>query len=167
MQRFVDPLGVQNQADGEQHVHLIRLLLDLIVLVALYLEGPLHALDVEQDVGEGPDCVRIAAHHHVREADVVEHGDLASWHAGVEALFVQLDLLQHLHGEVVVAEQRVQSEETHEREVAHHLVERVLAKLAGHRVRISTRAVSLQLLVDIRFVHHGMENVEDWKEIGE
>ena len=34
---LVDPLGVEHQADGQQHEHLVRLLVDLVVLVGLCL----------------------------------------------------------------------------------------------------------------------------------
>jgi hypothetical protein len=36
---LVNPLWVEDEADGEQHEHLVRLLVDLIVLVGLRLRG--------------------------------------------------------------------------------------------------------------------------------
>ena len=49
----------------------------MIGLVASALELLLGPLDVNQDVAEGPDGVRVAPHHQVGEADVVVGGDLA------------------------------------------------------------------------------------------
>lgn len=46
----------------------------LVIQVSLVLVELLGALDKEQDVGEGPDGILIAAHHHVGEADVVTGG---------------------------------------------------------------------------------------------
>ena len=37
MNRFVDPLWVEDEADGEEDVHLVRLLVDQVVLVRLGL----------------------------------------------------------------------------------------------------------------------------------
>jgi hypothetical protein len=36
---LVNPLWVKDEADGEQHEHLVRLLVDLVVLVGLRLRG--------------------------------------------------------------------------------------------------------------------------------
>jgi hypothetical protein len=36
---LVNPLWVEDEADGEQHEHLVRLLVDLVVLVGLRLRG--------------------------------------------------------------------------------------------------------------------------------
>ena len=76
--------------------NLVCLLVDLIVLVRLGLEKTSGSLNVEQDVGEGPDGVRVPPHHHVGKADVVVHGNLAARDARVQALLVQLDVFQNL-----------------------------------------------------------------------
>merc|ERR1711971_170064 len=96
VQTLVNPLGVEGDAESQQHVHLVRLLVDLVILVALHGEHGLGALHIEQDVGEGPDGVRVAPHHHVGKADVVVGGDLTAWNPRVERLLVQLYVLQDL-----------------------------------------------------------------------
>ena len=56
-------------------------------------------MDVEQDVGEGPDGVGVPPHHHVGEPDVVVHRDLAAGNTRVEALFVELNIFQDLEND--------------------------------------------------------------------
>ncbi len=153
VERLVDALRVQHEADGEQDVHLLRLLVDLIVLVGLSLKHATSPLNVEQDVAERPDGVGVTPHHEVREAHVVVHGDLAAGDARVETLLVQLDLLEDFDGLIIITEQRVKPQESDEREVAHHLVQRVHPELAGHRLRIPAGRVDLKsiktFIVDI------------------
>ena len=68
-QRLVDPLGMEDEADCQQYKHLLRLLVDLVVLIGLCLEHGLGPLDVEKDVSEGPDGISITSHHHVGKAE--------------------------------------------------------------------------------------------------
>ena len=68
-QRLVDPLGMEDEADCQQDEHLLRLLVDLVILVGLCLEHGLGSLDVEKDVSEGPDGVSVTSHHHVGKAE--------------------------------------------------------------------------------------------------
>ena len=62
---LVNTLGVKDEADGEQDEHLVRLLVDLVVLIRLGREHGLGPLDVQQNVRERPDGVSVAPHHHV------------------------------------------------------------------------------------------------------
>lgn len=104
LQALVDALRMQNQADGEEMIHLLGLLVDLVVLIATRGEQLLRALDVQQNAGERSDRVRVTAHHHIREADVVCRGDLAAGHVGVRALLVELHVLQDLNGLIIIAQ---------------------------------------------------------------
>lgn len=165
LEALVDALGMQNQANGEQVVHLLRLLVDLIVLVAARGKQLLRALDVQQDSGEGPDGVRVTPHHHVSEADVIGGGDLAPWDVGVGALFVQLDAFQDFDGLVVVAQQGMQAQQPGEGEVTQHLVERVPAENASHGVGVSAARVNLQLALDLGLVHQEMQDVQDAENV--
>lgn len=54
-------------------------------------------------------------------------------------LLVELDVLQHLDGLVVVAQQGVQAQKPHQAEVAQHLVERVAAILPSHALWVSCK----------------------------
>lgn len=162
---LVDALRVQHQADGQQVVHLLRLLIDLVVLVRARGEQLLGALHVQQGGRQGPDGVSVAAHHHVREAHVVGGGDLARRHVRVLRLLVQLDVLQHLDGLVVISKQRMKTKQPHEREVAQHLVQRVAPELARHRVGVAAGRVHLKLALDVRLVHEGVQHIEDAEHV--
>ena len=70
---LINPLRMQNQTNGEQHEHLVGLLVDLVVLVGLGLEHGLGPLDVEQDVGECSDCIGVSSHHHVGKSKISHH----------------------------------------------------------------------------------------------
>lgn len=59
---------------------------DLIIKGSTVLEHLLGALDIEKDVGKGPDGILVATHHHVGKAHVVEGGDLAGWYTRVQVL---------------------------------------------------------------------------------
>ena len=59
---------------------------DLIIKGSTVLEHLLGALDIEEDVGKGPDGILVATHHHVGKAHVVEGGDLAGWYTRVQVL---------------------------------------------------------------------------------
>ena len=100
VQTLVNPLGVQGDAERQEDVHLVRLLVDLVVLVALHSKHGLGALHVEQNIGKGPDGICISTHHHVGKANVIVGGDLTSGHPGVERLLVQLNVLQNLDNKV-------------------------------------------------------------------
>ena len=61
--------------------------------------------------------------------DIVVGGDLASRHPAVEALLVELDVLQDLYGLIVVPEEGVKAEQSDRGEVAQHLVKRVVPEV--------------------------------------
>ncbi len=69
-----------------------------MIIINSYLEETPGALNVEQDVRESSHGIGISSHHHVSKSDVVVHGDLATWHTRVQALLVQLDVLQNFDG---------------------------------------------------------------------
>lgn len=79
--------------------------------------------DEEEDVGEGPDRIGVPSEHHVRESNVVVHGDVSSGDAGEEGLLVEVDPVEHAEGERVVAEEDVDAEEAEDGEVAEVVVE--------------------------------------------
>ena len=92
--------------------------------------------------------------------DIVVGGDLAARHPAVEALLIELDVLEDLDGLVVVSEEGVQAEQPHQREVTQHLVERVAPKVPGHSVGVTLGVVHLQLLVDVGLVHQGVKHIQ-------
>ena len=92
--------------------------------------------------------------------NIVVGCDLTARHSAVQTLLVQLDVLQDLDGLVVVPQERVESEETNQGEIAQHLVERVTAKVPSDSVRIALCVVDLQLLVDVGLVHQGVEDIQ-------
>lgn len=96
MQRFVDALRVQDQANGQQMEHLIGLLVDLIVLVRTSVVQLRSALDVQQNGGESPDGIGIATHHHIGETDVVRGRDLARRNVRETSLLVHFNGLKNL-----------------------------------------------------------------------
>ena len=71
----------------------------------------LRARDVEEDVREGLDRVRISPQHQIRPADVVEERDVAECHAREEAVrrrpLLEVDAGDALEREVVVGEEAV------------------------------------------------------------
>ena len=108
-------LRLERLAQGEQHVHLLRLLVHLSQQVqwgawdervephecksvndqwganvfeesGLVCEELPVALHIEEDGGERADRVRVAAQHQQTEGRVVECGDVAAWHSWVLAL---------------------------------------------------------------------------------
>lgn len=100
LQRFVDALRMENEANGQQMEHLVRLLVDLIVLVRTSVVQLRRPLDVQQNGREGSDGVRIATHHHVRESHVVRGGDLARRDVRETRLLVHLDRFEDLEMDI-------------------------------------------------------------------
>ena len=76
--------------------------------------------------------------------NIVVSCDLTARHSAVQTLLVQLDVLQDLDGLVVVPQERVESEETNQGEIAQHLVETVAPKVSSNRVRIPLVVVHLK-----------------------
>ena len=115
----------QRHGDGQEREHLVVPLVDLVA-VGHAREVLLVARNVQYARGEGLDGVHVAAVHHLREALVEVHGDVADRHAHREhvALIEVLpalaagDGVEHLHGGVVVAEEDVRAAEHDHTEVA-------------------------------------------------
>ena len=84
--RVVESCGVESYADGNKGVHLVVLLRDTIVLRIL-LEI-LCAADVDEDVVEGSECVGVAVHHYVAEADVVVGCEVRGHYSREHGFFV-------------------------------------------------------------------------------
>lgn len=96
LQRLVNALRMQDQANGQQMEHLVRLLVNLVVLVRTRVVKLRRTLDVEQDRRERTNGVRVATHHHVGKTYVVRGGDLARRDVRVTALLVDLDWFEDL-----------------------------------------------------------------------
>ena len=54
----------------------------------------------------------------------------------------------------------MKSEETNQGKITQHFVETVTSKVSSNGVRVSLRIVDLQLLVDVGFVHEGVEHIQ-------
>ena len=118
-------------------------------------------LDVEKDVGECADGIGIATHHHIGKSYIIIHRDLTSWNPRVEALLIQFDIFQNLDGLMEITEQGVQPQKSDQRKVAQHFIQWMSAKFSSNKVGIFTSGVHLQLLVNVRFVNHGVENIQN------
>ncbi len=106
--RIVQPGGAEAHADGDQSVHLVVFLRDAVVLrVLLEVLGP---RDVHEDVAEHADGVGVAAHHHVRETDVVICSEVGGHDASEHGFLVELDVIQCLQCQAEVAEQAMHAE---------------------------------------------------------
>lgn len=114
--------GVEGHADHDECVHLVVLLGDGIVL-GILLEV-LRPRDVDEDVAEHADGIGIAAHHHVRETDIVVCGELGGHDAGEHGLLVKLNVVQSLQCQAEVSQQAVHAQKTDDGEVSKHLVQR-------------------------------------------
>lgn len=156
----VETSGVEGHADGDQSVHLVILLGNGVVAVAALLEV-LCPGDVDQDVAEHPDGITVAAHHHVRETHVVVSREVGGHDTGKHSLLVHLDIIEGLESKAKVTQQAVDTEQTDDREVAQHLVQRTRAILSGNGQRVFTPLDGSQLLIDLRSLHKGVKNVED------
>lgn len=155
----VEAGGVEGDADGDEGVHLVVLLGDGVVLGVL-LEV-LCARDVDEDVAEHADGVRVAAHHHVREADVVVRGEVGGHDTGKHGLFVQLNVVERLEGEAKVSEQAVDAQQADDGKVSQHLVQRAVAVLAGVQAGVLAALHGRELLADLRALDERVEDVED------
>ena len=152
--------GVESDTDGDQGVHLVVLLGDGIVVVATLLEVlcPRH---IHKDVAEHADGIAVAAHHHVGEAHVVVGGEVSGHHTGEHGLLVHLDIVEDLQGKTEVTEQAVHAQQSDDREVAEHLVERAGAVLAGDGQGILPPLGCGQLLADLGTLDERVKHVKD------
>jgi hypothetical protein len=154
----VEARGVEGHADGDEGVHLVALLGDAVVLGAL-LEV-LGARDVDEDVVEGAQGVGVAVHHHVAEADVVVGREVGGGDTREHGLLVELDVVERLERQGEVTEQAVHAQQTHDREVAQHLVQRPSAVLAHVGSGVLVALAGGQLLADLRSLDQRVEDVE-------
>ena len=118
-------------------------------------------LDVEKNVGECADSIGIATHHHIGKSYIIIHRDLTSWNSRVEALLIQFDIFKNLDGLMEITEQGVQPQKSDQRKVAQHFIQWMSAKLSSNKVGIFASGVHLQLFVNVRFVNHGVENIQN------
>jgi hypothetical protein len=144
----------QRLADGKKRVHPVGGLVDLLQAKPLSspllpslpnipthlieLRSPLEVLQPQhkkEDVREGPDGVRVASEHEVREPNVVVDRDVSSGHASEEGFLVEVDPVKHAQSEGVVAEEDVDPEKAKDREVAEVVVEGDGAEFAGRGSR--------------------------------
>lgn len=162
-QRCVDGVvqscGLEGDADGDECVHLVVLLCDGVVLGVL-LEV-LCPRDVDEDVAEHADGVRVPAHHHVGEPHVVVGCEVGSHDAGEHGLLVELNVVERLDGEAEVAEEAVDAQQADDGEVAEHLVQRAVAVLAGVQAGILAALHGAELLADLRALDQRVQDVED------
>lgn len=83
----------------------------------------------------------------------------------VLALAVDVDRLEYLDGKMVVAQQRVNSEQANQAEVAEHLVQRQAPVVSSDCVRVFAFRSGFQLLLDVRHVNQRVENVEQAQNV--
>mmetsp|Transcript_15764 Transcript_15764/g.61588 ORF Transcript_15764/g.61588 Transcript_15764/m.61588 type:complete len:317 (-) Transcript_15764:65-1015(-) len=121
----------KGKGNGQQGIHLVVLLEDLLVLVGASVV-PLRARDVGEDPAEGADGVRVPPEGEVGEANVVEEGDLAGSHAREQGAprLGHVDRLENLQGQVVIADKAVHTEQADEAEVAEVVVESAVSETA-------------------------------------
>lgn len=151
---------VEGNTDGNQSVHLVVLLGNSIVAVAALLEV-LRPRDVDQNVAEHADSVRVAAHHHVGETNVVVGGEVSGHDTGKHGLLVHLNVVESLEGKAEVSQQTVDPQKSDDREVTQHLVQRARTVLSGNGKGVLISLDSSHLLVDLGSLDEGVQNVED------
>lgn len=151
--------GVESDTDGDQGVHLIVLLGDGVVAIAALLEV-LRPGDVDQNVAEHADGIAVAAHHHVGETHVVVGGEMGSHDPSEHGLLVHLDIIEGLKSQAEVTKQAVYAQQTDDREVTQHLVQRAGAVLTSEGNGVLTALHGCQLLVDLGSLDERVENIQ-------
>ena len=63
-----------------------------------------------------------------------------------------------------ITEQGVQPQKSDQRKVAQHFIQWMSAKLSSDKVGIFTSGIHLQLFVNVRFINHGVENIQNLKK---
>ena len=154
----IEPGGLESHADGDKCVHLVVLLGDGVVLGVL-LEV-LCPRDVDEDVAEHADSVRVPSHHHVGEADVVVGGEVCCHDTREHGLLVELNVVERLERQAKVSEQAVDTEQADDGKVAQHLVQRPVAVLACVQARVLAPLHGRQLLADLRPLDERVQDVE-------
>lgn len=156
----VQTSGVEGDTDGDQSVHLVVLLGDSIIAVSALLEV-LRPRDVDQNVAEHADSVGIAAHHHVGETYIIIGGEVSSHDASKHGLLVHLNVVEGLESKAEVSQQTVDPQKSDDGKVTQHLVQRARAVLSSHSQWILISLDSSQLLVDLRSLDEGVQDVQN------
>jgi hypothetical protein len=147
---------VEGNAHGDQSVHLV-VLLGVVLSVLLEVLG---TGDVDEDVAEHADGIGVAAHHHVRETDVVVGGEVSGHDTGEHGLLVELDVIEGLESQAEVTEKAVNAEKTNDGEVSQHSVQRLGSVITGNSHWLLVALHGSELLVDLRSLDERVENVE-------
>lgn len=148
---------VESNAEGDERVH-------LVVLLGVGLGSLLEVLgtgDVDQDVGEHADGIGVAAHHHVRESDIVVCGEVSGHDTGKHGLLVELNVVEGLQGEGEVTEEAVDAEESNDGEVSQHAVKWLGSVVSGNSHWLLVALHCSKLLVDLGSLDERVQNVED------
>ena len=148
---------VEGNAESDECVH-------LVVLLGVGLGSLLEVLgtgNVDQDVGEHADGIGVAAHHHVRETNIVVCCEVSSHDAGEHGLLVELDVVEGLQGEGEVTEKAVDAEESDDREVSQHAVEWLGSVVSSNGHWLLVALHGSKLLVDLGSLDKRVQNVED------
>mmetsp|Transcript_52083 Transcript_52083/g.106214 ORF Transcript_52083/g.106214 Transcript_52083/m.106214 type:complete len:394 (+) Transcript_52083:661-1842(+) len=154
-------LGAEGDAHRDELVHLLRPLVDLLVLVRA--GEMLRAVEVQHHLRHGTDSVGVAAHHHVREPHEVVERDVARGHAHVHRHLVsdaraEVEVLDSLERRGVVPARCVHTAHAHEGEVAEDILDVCDAHLRLQHA-VQPRCFRLQLVVaqdgvDLRLDNH-------------
>ena len=157
MDGVVQTRWVEGNAESDECVH-------LVVLLGVGLGSLLEVLgtgNVDQDVGEHADGIGVAAHHHVRETNIVVCCKVSSHDACKHGLLVELDVVEGLQGEGEVTEEAVDAQESDDREVSQHAVEWLgsIVSRNGHWLLVALHGS--ELLVDLGSLDKRVQNVED------
>mmetsp|Transcript_5085 Transcript_5085/g.15267 ORF Transcript_5085/g.15267 Transcript_5085/m.15267 type:complete len:441 (-) Transcript_5085:358-1680(-) len=157
----------QSDRQGEQGVHLLHLLQDLVVATAptVVLLDP---RDEHQALVEHLDGVEVPSHHEVAESGVVARADVAQGYLGVKpGLVVQVQRLHRLETSAVVAQNAVHPEKSNPRKVPQNLQAVAPPSVPGIHVPLGLRqclsSIPLQLRHNVTLVHERLQVVQHSK----
>lgn len=176
----VQSAGRESVTNGEQGVHPVCGFADLVVLVAASVVL-LHAHDEVENGDECADCVGESAEHDVAESDIVVGSDMACSDSGERVLvsrsmewvdlktdlaylLVELNVIHDLQSEGEVSKEDMDTQKPDDAEVSEQAVEWALAIFSNDLSDLLRRfafALSRDVLVDLRLLHEGVEDVED------
>ena len=157
--RIVQLRRVERYANGDESVHLIVFFRDGVVLrVFLEILGP---RDVDKDVREHANGIGVAAHHHVAEPHIVIRCEMRRHHPCEHGFLVQLDIIQRLQCQREIPQQAVDPQQSNDREVTQHPIERPIAIFASHLIGIFVSLHGIELLIDLAALDERVENIED------
>lgn len=156
----VQTSGVKSHADRDQSIHLVVLLSNGIIAVATLLEV-LCPRDIDQNVTKHADGVAVTTHHHVRETHIVVSGEVGCHDTSEHGLLVHLNIIKGLESKAEISQQAMDTQQTDDREVSQHLIQRAGAIFTSECQRILSAFDSSQLFVNLRFLDERVKNVED------